>query len=115
MRDLRSDWKRWSHAERMSAAALVVAFIICGSSVVGVLTGGPGARPVFLHGTNTVEGSGTHGPVSLAPVHQAQSHYFFSEEDKFLNSMMVRAYTSGDTESLKELLLYWQDVHSTAL
>jgi hypothetical protein len=50
-----------------------------------------------------------------APVHQAQAHYFSSDEDKFLNSMMVRAYNSGDTESLKELLLYWRDEHSTAL
>ena len=50
-----------------------------------------------------------------APVHQAQAHYFSSGEDKFLNCIMVRSYNSGDTESLKELLLYWQDAHSTAL
>jgi hypothetical protein len=50
-----------------------------------------------------------------APVHQAQAHYFSSDEDKLLNSMMVRAYNSGDTESLKELLLYRQDAHSTAI
>ena len=49
------------------------------------------------------------------PVHQAQAHYFSSGEDKFLNSNIVRAYNSGDTESLKELLPYWQDAHSTAI
>ena len=49
------------------------------------------------------------------PVHQAQSQFFVSDEDKFLNSIMVRAYNSGDTESLRELLLYWPDEHSAAL
>jgi hypothetical protein len=34
MRDLRSDWKRWGRAERVSAVALIAAFIICGSSIV---------------------------------------------------------------------------------
>ena len=53
--------------------------------------------------------------VRHASVHQAQSPFFVSDEDKFLNSMMVRAYNSGDTESLKELLLYWQDEHSAEL
>ena len=53
--------------------------------------------------------------VTPAPVHQAQSHYFVSDEDKFLNSLMVRAYNGGDTASLKELLQYWQDAHTTAL
>jgi len=48
-------------------------------------------------------------------VHQAQSQFFVSDEDKFLNGIMVRAYNSGDTESLRELLLYWQDEHSAAL
>jgi hypothetical protein len=28
---------------------------------------------------------------------------------------MVRAYNNGDTASLKELLQFWQDEHSTAL
>ena len=51
----------------------------------------------------------------LAPVHQSQAQYFVSDEDKFLNSVMVRAYNGGDTESLKELLQYWQDAHSTAI
>ena len=49
------------------------------------------------------------------PVHQAQSYYFVSDEDKFLNGVMVRAYNSGDTASLRELLQYWQDEHSTSL
>jgi hypothetical protein len=53
--------------------------------------------------------------VRPTPVHQAQAHYFSSDEDRFLNGIMVRAYNSGDTESLKELLLYWQDEHSAAL
>ena len=53
--------------------------------------------------------------VSFAPVHQAQTHYIVSDEDKFLNSVMVRAYNGGDTASLKELLQYWQDAHSPAL
>jgi hypothetical protein len=53
--------------------------------------------------------------VSPAPVHQAQSQFFVSDEDKFLNSMMVRAYNGGDTESLRELLLYWQDEHGAEL
>ena len=50
-----------------------------------------------------------------APVHQAQTDYFVSDEDKFLNSVMVRAYDGGDTASLKELLQYWQDEHTPAL
>ena len=49
------------------------------------------------------------------PVLQAQTPYFTSDEDKFLNSVMVRAYNAGDTESLEELLQYWQDEHTTAL
>jgi len=53
--------------------------------------------------------------VGFAPVQQAQTPYFFSDEDKFLNSVMVRAYNSGDAASLKELLQYWQDEHTTAL
>jgi len=53
--------------------------------------------------------------VSVAPVQQAQTRYFVSDEDKFLNSVMVRAYNYGDSESLKELLQYWQDEHSTAI
>jgi len=53
--------------------------------------------------------------VPPAPVHQAQTHYFDSAEDKFINSVMVRAYNGGDTASLKELLQYWQDAHSPAL
>lgn len=48
-----------------------------------------------------------------APVQQTQSPYFFSSEERFLNSVMVRAYNAGDTASLKELLLYWKDEHST--
>jgi hypothetical protein len=39
MRDIKSDWKRWSFAERVSAVALIVAFIfIYGSSIAGALT-----------------------------------------------------------------------------
>ena len=53
--------------------------------------------------------------VTPAPVHQAQTYYFVSDEDKFLNGVMVRAYNSGDTASLRELLQYWQDEHSTSL
>ena len=53
--------------------------------------------------------------VPPTPVHQAQTEYFVSDEDKFLNSVMVRAYNGGDTASLKELLQYWQDEHITAL
>jgi len=52
---------------------------------------------------------------SAVPVLQAQTSYFVSDEDRFLNSVMVRAYNSGDTASLKELLQYWEDAHSTAL
>jgi hypothetical protein len=61
MRDVKSDWNRWSHAERVSAVALVAAFIICGSSVVGMLIGDSKARPVLLHGAATVERNSTHG------------------------------------------------------
>ncbi len=54
--------------------------------------------------------------VTPAPVLQTQSPYFFSSEERFLNTIMVRAYNAGDTASLKELLLYWQDEHgATAL
>jgi hypothetical protein len=39
MRDMKSDWKRWSAAERVGAVALIASLIIiCGSSVVGALT-----------------------------------------------------------------------------
>jgi hypothetical protein len=57
MRDVKSDWKRWSHAERVSAVALVAAFIICGSSIFSVLAGGSGAT----QGTTTVVKSSTPG------------------------------------------------------
>lgn len=57
----------------------------------------------------------SYQPVTPAPVQQAQTQYFFSNEEKFLNSVMVRAYNNGDTASLKELLQFWQDEHSTAL
>jgi len=52
-------------------------------------------------------------PAVNPPVQQSQSPYFFSSEERFLNSVMVRAYNRGDTASLKELLQYWQDAHST--
>jgi hypothetical protein len=62
MRDIKSDWNRWSRAERISAVALVAAFIICGSSIVGVLTGNSsGAKPVFLLGAASLERNSTHG------------------------------------------------------
>ncbi len=64
MRDLKSDWKRWSRAERVSAIAIVAAFIVCGSSIVGGLTGGSGDGPAFLPGTSA-ERSSTHGSHSL--------------------------------------------------
>ena len=55
-------------------------------------------------------------PAVSPPVQQSQSPYFFSSEERFLNNVMVRAYNSGDTASLKELLQYWQDEHgATAL
>ena len=57
----------------------------------------------------------SYQPVTPAPVQQAQSQLFFSDEEKFLNSVMVRAYNNGDAASLKELLQFWQDEHSTAL
>jgi hypothetical protein len=59
MRDLRSDWKRWSHAERVSAIALVATFI-CGSLIFGLLTGGSPGRRVSLLATTPIEWSGTH-------------------------------------------------------
>jgi hypothetical protein len=58
----------------------------------------------------------SHQPtVKLMHIHQAQAQYFFSAEDIFLNTMMVRAYNGGDAESLQELLQYWQDAHSPAI
>jgi hypothetical protein len=57
----------------------------------------------------------SYQPVTPAPVQQAQTQHFFSDEEKFLNKVMVRAYNNGDTESLKELLQFWQDEHTTAL
>ena len=38
MRDLKSDWKRWSPVERMSVLALaaIVVMVVCGSIVGGV-------------------------------------------------------------------------------
>jgi hypothetical protein len=40
MRDVKSDWKRWSFAERVSAVALIVAFVfIYASAIAGALTG----------------------------------------------------------------------------
>jgi hypothetical protein len=59
MHDLKSDWKRWSHAERVSAIAIVAAFIACGSSIVGGLAGGAGGRSVFLLAATPIERSGT--------------------------------------------------------
>jgi hypothetical protein len=50
---------------------------------------------------------------SVAPVHQTQYQFFFSNEEKFLNGVMIRAYNGGDAASLKELLQYWQDVNGT--
>ena len=57
----------------------------------------------------------SYQPVTPAPVQQAQTQHFFSDEEKFLNAVMVRAYNNGDTESLRELLQFWQDEHTTAL
>ena len=57
----------------------------------------------------------SYQPMTPAPVQQVQTQHFFSDEEKFLNSVMVRAYNNGDTASLKELLQFWQDEHSTAL
>jgi hypothetical protein len=37
MRDIKSDWKRWSFAERVSAVALIVGFIY-GSAIAAALT-----------------------------------------------------------------------------
>ena len=51
--------------------------------------------------------------IAPAPVQQTQSPYFFSSEERFLNSVVIRAYNAGDTASLKELLLYWRDEHGT--
>jgi len=65
MRDLKSDWKRWSHAERVSAIGLVAAFIVCGSSIVGGLTGGSGGGPAFPPGTTFVDRSSTLGSHSI--------------------------------------------------
>jgi hypothetical protein len=40
MSGMKSDWKRWSRAERVGAAALLAtSIIIYGSSIVGVLIG----------------------------------------------------------------------------
>jgi len=39
MRDMKSDWKRWSRAERIGAVGTVATFIICGSLVFGALAG----------------------------------------------------------------------------
>jgi hypothetical protein len=40
MRDLKSDWKRWSHAERFSAIALVTFVILFpGFSILPALLG----------------------------------------------------------------------------
>jgi hypothetical protein len=40
MRDLKSDWKRWSGAERVGAVALLAALVLVpGSSVVQALIG----------------------------------------------------------------------------
>jgi|SRR6266851_1989855 len=64
MRDLKSDWKRWSRAERVSAIAIVAVFFVCGSSIVGGLTGGSGGGPGFLPGTSA-ERSSTHGSHSI--------------------------------------------------
>ena len=86
--------KRSSRAERGSCIAFGTAFIML--ATVAMLTN-------YQH------------PAGSAAVHQAQAQFFFSDEDKFLNSMMIRAFNGGDTESLKELLQYWQDAHTSAL
>jgi hypothetical protein len=55
MCDLKSDWKRWSHAEQVSAIAIVAAaVIVCGSSTIGGLTVGSGG---LLAGTSAERSS----------------------------------------------------------
>jgi len=94
MRDLDPDWKRSSRAERGSCVAFGATFIML--ALIAILT--------------------NYDPlVGRAAVHQAQASVFFSDEDRFLNSVMVRAYNAGDTESLRELLQYWEDAHTPAL
>jgi hypothetical protein len=61
MRDMKSDWKRWTRAERIGAVAMVAAFIVCGSSVAGVLAGGSAHKIVFLQATTGIERSMLHG------------------------------------------------------
>jgi len=48
MRDMKSDWKRWSRAKRIGAFAIVAVFIVFGSSVFGVLAGGSAPKLVLL-------------------------------------------------------------------
>jgi hypothetical protein len=37
MQDFKSDWTRWSAAERLGAVALVVSFVLSGSSIIHIL------------------------------------------------------------------------------
>jgi hypothetical protein len=39
MRDIKSDWRRWSRAERIGALALIATLVASGSSLVQVLAG----------------------------------------------------------------------------
>lgn len=62
MHDMKSDWKRWSRTERISATTFVlVALAICGSSVFGELAGVWQPETAFPHGASAVERSTTHG------------------------------------------------------
>ena len=62
MRDVKSDWKRWSRTERISAMTfVVVVLIVYGSSVFGELAGVWAFKTVFLQEFTVVERSATHG------------------------------------------------------
>jgi hypothetical protein len=39
MRDIKSDWKRWSRAERVGAIAIIATLLVSGSSLVQALAG----------------------------------------------------------------------------
>lgn len=62
MRDMKSDWKRWSRTERISAMTFViVAFAVSSASIFGELAGQSASKAVFPQGNTAVEESPLHG------------------------------------------------------
>jgi hypothetical protein len=62
MRDIKSDWKRWSRTERIGVMTFVIIVsVVYGSSVFGELAGVWAFKTVFLQESTAIERSASHG------------------------------------------------------